>query len=179
MSSLTRRTALGGSAGLLLAACASEDQPPSSARPGEGTGLLNSLLVLEHTAVAAYDAAARHVRGEALRYARRIARQERGHVRRLEALIRARGGASARSRTPDEYARSFPLLAGPGDALRFAADLEERLVRAYLQALPKLPDPELRRAAAEIGADEGAHLAVVHVMRGQPAAPEAFVTGTL
>jgi rubrerythrin len=100
-------------------------------------------------------------------------------VHRLERLIRARGGTSARSRTPDEYARSFPRLAGPRDALRFAADLEERLVRAYLQALPNLSDPELRRAAAEIGADEGAHLAVVHVLRGQPAAPHAFVTGTL
>ena len=179
MASLTRRTALGGSAGLLLAACASEDEPPPGARPGEGTGLLNSLLVLEHTAVAAYDLAAGLVRGEALRYARRIAGQERAHVRRLEELIRARGDTSARSRTPDEYARSFPRLAAPGDALRFAADLEERLVRAYLQALPKLPDPELRRALAEIGADEGAHLAVVHVLRGEPAAPEAFVTGTL
>lgn len=179
MSSLTRRTALGGSAGLLLAACASEDQPPTGDRPGAGTGLLNSLLVLEHTAVAAYEAAAALARGEARRYARRIARQERAHVARLEGLIRSRGGASARSRTPDEYARSFPRLAGQGDALRFAADLEEQLVRAYLQALPRLSDPELRQAAAEIGADEGAHLAVVHVLRGDPAAPQAFVTGTL
>jgi rubrerythrin len=178
MSSLTRRTALGGSAGLLLAACASEDEPPAGDRPAEGSGLLNSLLVLEHTAVAAYDAAAGLVRGEALRYARRITRQERGHVRRLEGLIRARGGTSARSRTTDEYARSFPRLATPADALRFAADLEERLVRAYLQALPKLSDPELRWAAAEIGADEGAHVAVVQVLQGQPAAPQAFVTGT-
>ena len=135
--------------------------------------------MLEHTAVAAYDAAARLSRGEALRYARRIGRQEREHVRLLERLIRARGGASARSRTPDEYARSFPRLAGQADALRFAADLEERLVRAYLQALPKLSDPELRRTAAEIGAAEGGHLAVVHVLRGEPAAPQPFVTGTL
>jgi len=179
MPSLTRRTALGGSAGLLLAACASEDEPPSGSRPGAGTGLLNSLLVLEHTAVAAYDAAAGLARGEALRYARRIARQERDHVARLERLIRSRGGTSARSRTPDEYARSFPRVADQGDALRFAADLEEQLVRAYLQALPRLDDPELRRAAAELGADEGAHLAVINVLRGRPAAPHAFVTGTL
>ena len=52
-------------------------------------------------------------------------------------------------------------------------------MRAYLQALPKLPEAELRRAAAEIGADEGSHLAVVNVLRGVPAAPQAFVTGTL
>ena len=98
-------------------------------------------------------------------------------MRRLEELIRASGGTSARSRTPDEYARSFPRLAAPGDALRFAADLEERLVRAYLQALPKLSDPELRRALAEIGADEGAHLAVVHVLRGRARRPAGLRDG--
>lgn len=100
-------------------------------------------------------------------------------MRRLDELIRGLGGTTARSRTPDEYARSFPVLHDGADALRFAHDLEERLVRAYLQALPKLPDAELRRAAAEIGADEGAHLAVINVLRGIPAAPQPFVTGTL
>ena len=64
------------------------------------------------------------------------------------------------------------------DALRFATDLEERLVRAHLQALAELPDAEQRRAAAEIGADEGAHLAACIVLRGEPAAQHAFVTGT-
>jgi rubrerythrin len=135
--------------------------------------------VLEHAAVAAYGTGARLLRGEDRRYALEILGQEREHVRRLEELIRDLGGTTARPRTPDEYARSFPLLHDGGDALRFARDLEERLVRAYLQALPKLQDAELRRAAAEIGADEGAHLAVVNVLRGGPAAPQPFVTGTL
>lgn len=100
-------------------------------------------------------------------------------MRRLEELIRGLGGLAARSRSPDEYARSFPRLRTGGDALRFARDLEERLVRAYLQALPALSEGELRRVAAEIAADEGAHLAVVNVLRGGPAAPQPFVTGTL
>jgi rubrerythrin len=129
--------------------------------------------------VAAYGAGAPLLRGEALRYARKIEEQERGHVRRLEELIRGLGGTAARSRTPDEYARSFPRMRDGDDALRFAEDLEERLVRFYVQAVPKLPEPELRRAAAEICADEGAHLAALHVMRGRPAAPQPFVTGTL
>jgi rubrerythrin len=177
--SLTRRGALGAAA-VLLASCGSSDSPPSTGpRPGSGAGLLNSILVLEHAAVAAYAAGAGLLRGEDRRYARQIGEQERDHVRRLEELIRGLGGTAARSRSRDEYARSFPLLHDGGDALRFARDLEERLVRAYLQALPKLPDTELRRAAAEIGADEGGHLAVINVLRGGPAAPEAFVTGTL
>jgi hypothetical protein len=177
--SLTRRGALGAAA-VVLASCGSSDPPPATGpRPGSGAGLLNSILVLEHAAVAAYAAGAGLLRGQARRYARQIAEQEREHVRRLEDLIRGLGGTAARSRSGDEYARSFPLLHDGGDALRFARDLEERLVRAYLQALPKLPEAELRRAAAEIGADEGAHLAVINVLRGGPAAPQAFVTGTL
>jgi rubrerythrin len=179
--SLTRRGALGaGAAAVVLASCGSKDPRPSSGpHAGAGAGLLNSILVLEHAAVAAYGTGTRLLRGEPLRYAREIADQEREHVRRLEELIRGLGGTSARSRSPDEYARAFPLLHDGRDALRFAHDLEERLVRAYLKALPKLPDAELRRAAAEIGADEGAHLAVINVLRGGPAAPQPFVTGTL
>jgi rubrerythrin len=165
---------------VLLASCGASDQPPATgARPGSGAGLLNSILALEHAVVAAYGMGAELLRGQALRYARQIEEQERGHVRRLEELIRGLGGTTARSRTPDEYARSFPRLRDSGDVLRFAKDLEERLVRAYLQALPKLPDAELRRAAAEIAAAEGAHLAVIHVLRGGPAAPQPFVTGAL
>jgi rubrerythrin len=64
------------------------------------------------------------------------------------------------------------------DALRFAGDLEERLVRAYLDALRSLPEDEQRRVVAEIAAEEAEDLAVVHVLAGAPAAPFAFVTGT-
>ena len=177
--SLTRRGALGGAA-VLLASCGSGDRRSTTGpRPGSGAGLLNSILALEHLVVAAYGAGFELLRGEGLRYARQIGDQERGHVRRLEELIRGLGGTTARSRTPDEYARSFPRLRTSGDALRFANDLEDRLVRAYLQALPALPEAQLRRAAAEIVADEGAHLAVINVLRGGPAAPQPFVTGTL
>jgi rubrerythrin len=177
--SLTRRGALGAAA-VVVASCGSSDPPPSTgARPGSGAGLLNSILALEHAAVAAYGAGARLLRGQALRYAREIEQQEREHVRRLEELITGLDGTTARPRSADEYARSFPLLGNGDDALRFARDLEQRLVRAYLQALPKLPEAELRRAAAEIGADEASHLAVINVLRGVPAAPQAFVTGTL
>jgi hypothetical protein len=177
--SLTRRGALGG-AGVLLASCGSEDPPPGrGARPGSGAGRLNSILAVEHAVVAAYDAGTPLLRGEALGYAREIADEERGHVRRLEELIRGLGGMTARPRTADEYARSLPRLRSGVDVLRFAEDLEEELVRRYLQAVPELPEAELRRAAAEICADEAEHLAVIHVLRGRPAAPYAFVTGTL
>jgi rubrerythrin len=72
----------------------------------------------------------------------------------------------------------FPRMPGPPEALAFAGDLEERLVRAYLDALHALPNEDQRRVALEIAADEAEDLGVVHVLAGGPASPEPFVTGT-
>jgi len=179
--SLTRREALAGAAaGLVLASCGGGDPAPSAGpRPGSGAALLGSLLALEHAVVAAYAACGEVVGGNVLRNIRAIADQEREHVQRLEGLIRDLGGDPPRGRTAAEYARTFPRLRQPGDALAFAEDVEQRQVRAYLEALTELPDPDLRSAAAEIGADEGSQLAAVRVLHGLPAAQGPFVTGAL
>jgi hypothetical protein len=179
--SLTRREALGGAAAaLLLASCGGGDPPPSTGpRPGSGAALLGSLLALEHAAVAAYATCEEVLTGDALRNIRAVAAQEREHVTRLQGLIRDLGGDPPAGRSAAEYARTFPRLREPGDALAFAEDLEQRQVRAYLEALTELPDLGLRRAAAEIGADEGAQLAAVRLLLGLPAAQGPFVTGAL
>jgi rubrerythrin len=178
---LTRREALGGAAAaLFLASCGGGDPPPSTGpRPGSGAALLGSLLALEHAVVAAYAACEKVLSGDGLRNARAIAEQERAHVTRLQELIRGLGGDPPAGRNAEEYARTFPRLREPGDALAFAEDLEQRQVRAYLEALTELPDLELRKAAAEIAADEGAHLGAVRVLQGLPAAQGPFVTGAL
>ncbi len=92
--------------------------------------------------------------------------------------MRELGGEPPAGRAPAEYRRMFPRMPGTAEALAFAADLEEQLVRAYLDALRSLPGEEQRRVAAQIAAEEAADLAVVHTLAGRPAAPEAFVTGT-
>jgi rubrerythrin len=178
---LTRREALGGAtAALVLASCGGGDPPPSTGpRPGPGAALLGSLLALEHAVVAAYAACEQVLSGGSLRNTRSIAEQEREHVTRLEAMIRDLGGHPPPGRSAEEYARTFPRLREPGDALAFAEDLEQRQVRAYLEALAELPDLELRTKAADIGADEGAHLAAVRVLQGLPPAQGPFVTGAL
>jgi rubrerythrin len=177
---LTRRAAIGGAAALALASCGGGDPPPSTGpQAGSGAALLNSLVALEHASVAAWAAIAELLRGEARRYADAIRERERGHAERLSGLVRQLGGTPAEGRPADEYARLFPHMHEESDALRFAADLEQRLVRAYLDALHALPGEDQRRAAAEIAADEGADLAVVHVLAGSRAAPQPFVTGTL
>jgi hypothetical protein len=179
--SLTRREALGGAAAaLVLASCDGGDPPPSTGpQAGSGAALLGSLLALEHAVVAAYAACEEVLGGEVLRNTRAIAAQEREHVSRLQGLIRDLGGDPPPGRSSAEYARTFPKLREPGDALAFAEDLEQRQVRAYLEALAELPNLELRSAAASIGADEGAQLAAVRVLQGLPAAQGPFVTGAL
>jgi rubrerythrin len=179
-STLTRRGALGGAAALALASCGGGDPPPGAGpRAGSGAGLLNSIVALEHAAIAAWAAIAEVLSGDAHRYARAIRERELGHAERVAGLVRQLGGTPPRTRPPEDYARLFPRMSTEADALRFARDLEERLVRAYLEGLRLLPDSEQRRATVQIAADEAEDLAVVHALAGGPAAPQAFVTGTL
>ena len=178
---LTRRAAMGGgAAALTLAACGGGDPPPGGrAGPGSGAGLLGSLLAFERATIAAYDACFEVLRGEALGQARLIQAEEREHARLLEELIRGLGGTPPPGRRAEDYARQFPELRSQADALSFAQDLEERQIRGYLEGLTDLPDPELRAGVADILAAEGPHLGTLHVLRGEPAAQDPFVTGAL
>ena len=183
-ASLTRRSALGAGAAvagaLAVEACGGGDPPPSrGAPPGSGAALLGSLLALERAVIAAYGVAGEVLRGDARATARAIGEQEREHARTLEQLIGRLGGDPPAGRSAEEYERTFPRLRSQGDALRFLEDLEQRQVRAYLEALAELPELGLRRTAAEIGAAEGAQLAAVRVLDGRPASPNAFETGAL
>lgn len=178
--SLTRREALGGAlAATVLASCGGDPPPSTGPKPGSGAALLGSLLALERAAVAAFGACAEQLNGRPLEEVRAIRAQELRHARRLEGLIRSLGGEPPPGRSPEEYARSFPRLESPADALRFAEDLKEREVRAYLEALTELPSVELRTQASRICADEGNHLGAIRVLRGLPAAQGPFVTGAL
>jgi rubrerythrin len=180
-ASLTRREALGGAAAaLVLASCGGGDPPPSTGpKAGSGAALLGSLLALERASVAAYTACIDVVSGDLRAEMHAIRAHERGHVAALERAIEALGGTPAPGRSRAEYERTFPRLRTADDALRFAEDLEERQVRAYLDAVTQLPALELRSAAAGICADEGNHLGTVRVLQGLPAAQGPFVTGAL
>lgn len=177
---VTRRGALGAGAALALASCGGGDPPPGGrAGPGSGAGLLGSVLAFERAVIAGYGVCFELLRADALRYAREIQLQERRHAERLEELIRGLGGTPPSGKRPEEYARTFPKLRSAADALRFAQDLEERQIRGYLEALTDLPSAELRAGLAGLAADEGRQLAVLHVLRGEPAAQDPFVTGAL
>jgi rubrerythrin len=179
--SLTRREALGGAAAaLVLASCGGGDPPPATGpKAGSGAALLSSLLALEHASFAAYSACLEVLHGQAHQQVHAMRAQERVHAAGLERLITELGGEPPPGRSAEEYRRTFPRLRAPADALRFVQDLEERQVRAYLEALTELPDLELRMEAAGICGDESNHLATARVLQGLPAAEGPFVTGSL
>jgi hypothetical protein len=177
---LTRREAFGGAAaGVLLASCGGDPAPRRGPEAGSGAALLGSLVALQHAAVAAYGACEEVLSGDLLRHARGIREQEREHAGRLGVLVRGLAGDPPAGRADEEYARTFPRLRGADDALRFADHLEQRQVRAYLDALTDLPGAGDRTSVADICASQGTHLASVRVLRGLPAAEGPFVTGAL
>jgi Ferritin-like domain len=175
---LTRRAALGTGAAVVLVSCGGSDPPPTGGpEAGSGAALLSSLAALEHASAAAWDAIGERLRGEARRYAGAIAERERRHAERLSALIRDLGGEPPEGRTPGDYESQFPLMRTEDESLRFAADVEEQLIREHLDALRSLPREDQRRTVAEIAAEEAEDLAVAHTLAGEPAAQHAFVTG--
>jgi rubrerythrin len=183
---LTRKQLLGAGAAAGSAALVSACGGGSSGGPRRSSHsqaqaldlkLVGSALDLEHTLVAAYAAGADLLRGSARRAAREIVEQEQEHAKRLSSLVRDLGGQPNPPKTKEEYLRSFPRLTERADALRFGVDLENSAVRYYLEALPHLSTPELRRLAASIATSEAGHAALLRGELGRVQVPDAFATG--
>ena len=184
---LLSMAAVGGAA-TLLSACGDDQnkgegplageksQDSSAERPGTDVSdivVLNSAIDLEHQAVAAYTAALDVLTGENLRTARQFRDQERQHVVRLAAAIKQAGGKANAARSSYD----FPRLADEKAVLRFASRLENAAIAAYIHAIPRLDNADLRASAASILANEAEHLAVLNSALGERTAPEAFVRG--
>jgi rubrerythrin len=180
--------AAAGGAATLLSACGQgenkgegpiageKSQDSSAERPGTDVNdivVLNSALDLEHQAVAAYTAALDVLTGDNLRAARQFRDHERQHAVRLAAAIKEIGGKANAARA--KY--SFPRLDSEQAVLRFASKLENTAISAYIDAIPRLNDPDLRAAGASIMANEAEHLAALNAALGGRTAPTAFVTG--
>jgi rubrerythrin len=167
----------GGSA-VFLAACGRED-PTSRAPTGPDESdqadveILNGALDLELMAVAAYKAAAGQMRGSVLEIGKTFLAQEQEHADGLSAAIKDAGGTPNRAKSSYE----FPALRSQTDALKFAVDLENTAIAAYIDALPKLSQGDLRATAAAIITSEAEHVAVLLDALGRDPMPDAFVTG--
>jgi hypothetical protein len=149
--SLTRRRFLGMAgalAGALLSACGRD---AARARPPADADVIGALLRRERIAGAA-------VAG--LAGAAAIARQDELHARRLARL----SGAAPATR---------PSAEAPGD-LSVALTRKQEAVFAYVRALPRLEDPDLRVLVMQLAASEAEHLAALRLGAGLEPVPDAF-----
>ncbi|CAN5286342.1 ferritin-like domain-containing protein [soil metagenome] len=170
--------AAGGSA-MFLAACGNETTTPNVVTgPDESdqadVEILNGALDLELMAIAAYKAGAGRLRGSVLQIGKKFLAQEQEHADALAAAIKEAGGMPNRAKS--DY--DFPELRTQSDVLRFAVDLEYTAIAAYIDALPKLSQGDLRATAAGIITNEAEHAAVLLDALGENPVPSAFVTGT-
>jgi rubrerythrin len=168
-----------GTSAVFLAACGDDDGTTGAADPQDAGGdaadveILNSALDLELMAVAAYKAGAAQLRGAVLDAGQRFVEQEQEHADALASAIRDLGGRPNRAKRSYD----FPELRSQPDVLRFAVDLENTAIAAYLDALPKLSSGDLRATAAAIVTTEAEHAAVLLGALDRPQVPAAFVTG--
>ena len=166
----------GGSA-MFLAACGGDDTDTPATGPDESDAadveILNSALDLELMAVAAYKAGAMLLTGEVLAVGRQFLEHQQEHADGLATAIKDAGGRPNRSKPSYD----FPQLKSQTDVLRFAVDLENTAIAAYIDALPKLGKGDLRATASAIVANEAEHVAVLLGALGEQQVPDAFVVG--
>jgi hypothetical protein len=126
---------------------------PEGTAASPDVALLNRALALEHRAVATYAAVVPKLGGPEKRDASTFSDQEQEHVAVLEDAVRAFGAIPARPR-PDY---DLPRLRTGEQALALAILLEDQLLAAHLETLPRLTSPDLRGTFAAMLTAEAEH----------------------
>jgi rubrerythrin len=138
--------------------------------------ILNTALGAELEAIAAYQVAAESglLQKPVLALALQFQGHHKEHADLLAATVRKLGGKPIVAKS--KY--SFPVegLKVQADVLRFAAQLEQGAVSAYLGAVPLFGNRDLSKAAASILGDEAMHWAVLRNALGENPVPIAFVS---
>jgi hypothetical protein len=168
MLNLTRRGLLvlggTGAAGVVLAGCSEATEPREDGSPEDLTA---AEAEAEGNLARAYDLAARAVRSG----------EQRTTLERFGVAAKARAtevaGGSDENSTPE--ADGGPDAA---EALSACAHLANAAIAAHLDAAGLLDEVEGRALASSSLAACAAELAVVNGFAGDPAAPDAFVTGS-
>ena len=166
-----------GASAVFLAACSDDTKNPVKAGDDESdqadVEILNGALDLEFMAVAAYKAGAARLTGDRLAIVKLFLEQEQEHADGLAAAIEDADGQPNRAKS--DY--DFPVLGTEADVLRFAVDIENTAIAAYIDALPKLSKKDLRSTAASILTNQAEHVSVLLDALGREPVPAAFVTG--
>ena len=172
---------LAASTGLFVAACGGSSPLSKSREAAESETLvirasdvevLNTVLDLEHMAIAAYTAGIPLLSGRARAAAVRFLGQELSHATKLAGAVRGAGGKPS----PPQASYDLGNPRGPAQVLALLDQLEGSLVDVYLDSIPKLSPGWLRADVASILANEGQHIAMLRAARGLPPAPSAFLT---
>ena len=151
------------------------------ARAEGDAAILEGAIGLELTAVVAYETAHRSkLLDEPLAAVARLFRdQEQEHADRLTKALEDLGGKAPPSPSPQDVG-GLSAVSSQEDILRFAVELENMAVIAYIDAHRRLQSPALLKTGTQIMANEGQHLVVLRQALGaSPAAsvPSAFEAG--
>jgi len=139
--------------------------------------LLNEGLAGEHFGIAAYQAALESGlldEGTAA-VAKAFQGDHEAHRERLVSLVSARGGQPVAALSPESYAAQFPPLASASDIVSYAIELEAGAARASVASVAQFEDRQLALVAAQIGAVEAQHWAVLLGATGQHPVPSPFI----
>jgi rubrerythrin len=149
--------------------------------------ILEGAVGLEQTAVFAYDTAAASgaLQKPVADVAKLFRDQEQEHADGLTAALEDLGGTPPEPPTDPAAVEvggtALSDLRNQTDILRFAVELENSAVMAYIDAHRKLKSPDLLKTGAQIMSNEGQHLVVLRQALGASPAqsvPAAFEAGT-
>ena len=143
---------------------------------GNDVQILNTALGAELEAIAAYQlgAESKLLQKPVLDLAVTFQGHHKEHADLLAKTVEKLGGKPVAAKA--KY--NFPVeqLKSQADVLKFAAQLEQGAVSAYLGAVPLFDNRDLSKAAASILGDEAMHWAILRQALGQVPVPSAFVS---
>jgi len=141
-------------------------------------GIIEGAVGLEQTMVVVYRSAGRRKLLGALNpVAEQLARQEQAHVDYFSKALTGLGGKVPAPPLPDDIA-GFTQIQAPDEMLRFALNLENQAVAAYLDAAKTLRTTTLLQTLTEIMASHGQHLVVIRQALNTNPVPDALPSGT-
>lgn len=138
--------------------------------------ILNTALGAELEAIAAYQLGAESqlLEKPVLALAVSFQGHHKEHAELLSKTVAKLGGKPVAAKA--KYDFPVAQLKSQADVLKFAAQLEQGAVSAYLGAVPLFGNRDLAKAAASILGDEAMHWAVLRQALGEVPVPSAFMS---
>jgi rubrerythrin len=137
--------------------------------------ILNTALGAELEAIAAYQlgAESKLLQKPVLDLAVTFQGHHKEHADLLAKTVTKLGGKPVAAKA--KYNFPVEALKSQADVLKFAAQLEQGAVSAYLGAVPLFGNRDLAKAAASILGDEAMHWAILRQALGEAPVPSAFM----